>query len=204
MNMIDFKELDICKQTEGLVPAIVQDENTLQVLMMGYMDEEALKKTQETGLVTFYSRSQGKLWTKGETSGNFLHLVSIAVDCDSDTLLVKAVPDGPTCHKGTRTCWGEAQPTSLGFIRELESVIKGRFEQMPENSYTTSLFKSGVPRMAQKVGEEAVETVIEALKGDRERLIYEASDLIYHLLVLLVSQGFSIADIEKELEKRHR
>ncbi len=202
--MIDFKELDICKQTEGLVPAIVQDENTLQVLMMGYMDEEALKKTQETGLVTFYSRSQGKLWTKGETSGNFLHLVSIAVDCDSDTLLVKAVPDGPTCHKGTRTCWGEAQPTSLGFIRELESVIKGRFEQMPENSYTTSLFKSGVPRMAQKVGEEAVETVIEALKGDRERLIYEASDLIYHLLVLLVSQGFSIADIEKELEKRHR
>lgn len=202
--MIDFKELNSRKQTEGLVPAIVQDENTLQVLMMGYMNEEALKKTQETGLVTFYSRSQGKLWTKGETSGNFLHLVSVTADCDSDTLLVKAIPDGPTCHKGTKTCWGDAVPSSLGFIRELESVIKGRFEQMPEKSYTTSLFQAGVPRMAQKVGEEAVETVIEAVKGDRERLIYESSDLIYHLLVLLVSQGFGISDLEKELEKRHK
>lgn len=202
--MIDFKELKLTKQSEGLVPAIVQDERTLQVLMMGYMDENALVKTQETGLVTFFSRSRGKLWTKGETSGNFLHLVSIAVDCDSDTLLVRAVPDGPACHKGTKTCWGEAVETSQGFIRELEAVVKGRFEAMPEKSYTTSLFKSGVPRMAQKVGEEAVETVIEAMKGDKERLVYEASDLVYHLLVLLTSQGLGIADLERELEKRHR
>ena len=202
--MIHFKDLKISEKTEGLVPAIVQDENTLQVLMLGYMNEEALKMTQKSGLVTFYSRSQGKLWTKGETSGNYLHLVSIAVDCDSDTLLVRAIPDGPTCHKGTKTCWGEAVPTSTGFIRELESVIKGRFKEMPEKSYTSSLFKAGVPRMAQKVGEEAVETVIEAVKGDHERLIYESSDLIYHLLVLLVSQGFGIADLEKELERRHK
>ena len=154
--------------------------------------------------MTFFSRSRQTLWTKGETSGNFLHLVSIAVDCDSDTLLVRAIPDGPACHKGTKTCWGDAVPASTGFIRELESVIKGRHEQMPEKSYTTSLFKAGTPRMAQKVGEEAVETVIEAVKGDDERMIYEASDLVYHLLVLLVSKGYGIADLEKELEKRHK
>lgn len=154
--------------------------------------------------MTFFSRSRQTLWTKGETSGNFLHLVSIAVDCDSDTLLVRAIPDGPACHKGTKTCWGDAVPTSLGFIRDLESVIKGRHERMPEKSYTTSLFKAGIPRMAQKVGEEAVETVIEAVKGDDERMIYEASDLVYHLLVLLVSKGYGITDLEKELEKRHK
>ncbi len=203
--MIDFKELKaVGKETEGLVPAIVQDAATLQVLMLGYMNEESLKKTQETGLVTFYSRSQGKIWTKGETSGNYLHLVSIASDCDNDTLLLRATPDGPTCHTGSKTCWGEAVPTHDGFIRELETVIKGRYEQMPEKSYTTSLFKSGVPRMAQKVGEEAVETVIEAVKGDKDRLLYEASDLVYHLLVLMTSQELGIADMEKELERRHK
>lgn len=200
--MIRFEELK--KGADGLVPAIVQDQNTLQVLMLGYMDAEALAKTQETGLVTFWSRSQGKIWTKGETSGNYLHLVSLAVDCDKDTLLVRAIPDGPTCHTGSKTCWGDAVPESQGFIRELEAVVKGRHEQMPENSYTTSLFKAGTPRMAQKVGEEAVETVIEAVKGDDERMIYEASDLIYHLLVLLVSKGYGIADLEKELVKRHK
>lgn len=200
--MIDFKTLK--PGVDGLVPAIVQDRNTLHVLMLGYMNAEALEKTQESGLVTFYSRSRKTLWTKGETSGNFLHLVSIAADCDSDTLLVSAVPDGPACHKGTKTCWGDAVPTSLGFIRELESVIKGRHDQMPEKSYTTSLFKAGTPRMAQKVGEEAVETVIEAVKGDDERMIYEASDLVYHLLVLLVSKGYGISSLEQELEKRHR
>lgn len=200
--MIRFEELK--KGADGLVPAIVQDQNTLQVLMLGYMDAEALAKTQETGLVTFWSRSQGKIWTKGETSGNYLHLVSLAVDCDKDTLLVRAIPDGPTCHTGTKTCWGDAVPESQGFIRELEAVVKGRHEQMPEKSYTTSLFKAGTPRMAQKVGEEAVETVIEAVKGDDERMIYEASDLIYHLLVLLVSKGYGIADLEKELVKRHK
>ena len=200
--MIRFEELK--KGADGLVPAIVQDQNTLQVLMLGYMDAEALAKTQETGLVTFWSRSQGKIWTKGETSGNYLHLVSLAVDCDKDTLLVRAIPDGPTCHTGTKTCWGDAVPESQGFIRELEAVVKGRHEQMPEKSYTTSLFKAGTPRMAQKVGEEAVETVIEAVKGDDERMIYEASDLIYHLLVLLVSKGYGISDLEKELVKRHK
>ena len=200
--MIRFEELK--KGADGLVPAIVQDQNTLQVLMLGYMDAEALAKTQETGLVTFWSRSQGKIWTKGETIGNYLHLVSLAVDCDKDTLLVRAIPDGPTCHTGSKTCWGDAVPESQGFIRELEAVVKGRHEQMPEKSYTTSLFKAGTPRMAQKVGEEAVETVIEAVKGDDERMIYEASDLIYHLLVLLVSKGYGIADLEKELVKRHK
>ena len=200
--MIRFEELK--KGADGLVPAIVQDQNTLQVLMLGYMDAEALAKTQETGLVTFWRRSQGKIWTKGETSGNYLHLVSLAVDCDKDTLLVRAIPDGPTCHTGSKTCWGDAVPESQGFIRELEAVVKGRHEQMPENSYTTSLFKAGTPRMAQKVGEEAVETVIEAVKGDDERMIYEASDLIYHLLVLLVSKGYGISDLEKELVKRHK
>ena len=200
--MIRFEELK--KGADGLVPAIVQDQNTLQVLMLGYMDAEALAKTQETGLVTFWSRSQGKICTKGETSGNYLHLVSLAVDCDKDTLLVRAIPDGPTCHTGSKTCWGDAVPESQGFIRELEAVVKGRHEQMPEKSYTTSLFKAGTPRMAQKVGEEAVETVIEAVKGDDERMIYEASDLIYHLLVLLVSKGYGIADLEKELVKRHK
>ena len=200
--MIRFEELK--KGADGLVPAIVQDQNTLQVLMLGYMDAEALAKTQETGLVTFWSRSQGKIWTKGETSGNYLHLVSLAVDCDKDTLLVRAIPDGPTCHTGSKTCWGDAVPESQGFIRELEAVVKGRHEQMPEKSYTPSLFKAGTPRMAQKVGEEAVETVIEAVKGDDERMIYEASDLIYHLLVLLVSKGYGIADLEKELVKRHK
>ena len=200
--MIRFEELK--KGADGLVPAIVQDQNTLQVLMLGYMDAEALAKTQETGLVTFWSRSQGKIWTKGETSGNYLHLVSLAVDCDKDPLLVRAIPDGPTCHTGSKTCWGDAVPESQGFIRELEAVVKGRHEQMPEKSYTTSLFKAGTPRMAQKVGEEAVETVIEAVKGDDERMIYEASDLIYHLLVLLVSKGYGIADLEKELVKRHK
>ena len=200
--MIRFEELK--KGADGLVPAIVQDQNTLQVLMLGYMDAEAIAKTQKTGLVTFWSRSQGKIWTKGETSGNYLHLVSLAVDCDKDTLLVRAIPDGPTCHTGSKTCWGDAVPESQGFIRELEAVVKGRHEQMPENSYTTSLFKAGTPRMAQKVGEEAVETVIEAVKGDDERMIYEASDLIYHLLVLLVSKGYGISDLEKELVKRHK
>ena len=200
--MIDFKTLKA--GADGLVPAIVQDRNTLQVLMLGYMNAEALEKTQTSGLVTFFSRSRQTLWTKGETSGNYLHLVSISADCDSDTLLVRAIPDGPACHKGTKTCWGDAVPTSLGFIRELESVIKGRHERMPEKSYTTSLFKAGTPRMAQKVGDEAVETVIEAVKGDDERMIYEASDLVYHLLVLLVSKGYGIADLEKELEKRHK
>ena len=188
----------------GLVPAIIQDATTKTVLMLGYMNEEALKKTQETGIVTFFSRSRQCLWTKGETSGNYLHLVDIKVDCDNDTLLIKANPEGPTCHKGTDTCWGEEnRPNPLLFLSELNDFIEKRHEEMPEGSYTTSLFKDGLNRMAQKVGEEALELVIEATNGTNERLIYEGSDMLYHLIVLLTSKGLRIEDMAKELIERH-
>ena len=188
----------------GLVPAIIQDAQTKVVLMLGYMNEEALQKTQETGLVTFFSRSRQCLWTKGETSGNYLHLVDIKVDCDNDTLLIKANPDGPTCHKGTDTCWGEEnKPNPLLFLSELNDFIEKRHQEMPEGSYTTSLFKDGLNRMAQKVGEEALELVIEATNGTNERLIYEGSDMLYHLIVLLTSKGLRIEDMAKELVERH-
>lgn len=189
----------------GLVPAIIQDATTKVVLMLGYMNEEALKKTQETGLVTFFSRSRQCLWTKGETSGNYLHLVDIKVDCDNDTLLIQATPDGPTCHKGTDTCWGEEnKPNPLLFLSELSDFIEKRHEEMPEGSYTTSLFKDGLNRMAQKVGEEALELVIEATNGTNERLIYEGSDMLYHLIVLLTSKGLRIEDMARELMERHK
>ena len=188
----------------GLVPAIIQDATTKTVLMLGYMNEEALKKTQETGLVTFFSRSRQCLWTKGETSGNYLHLVDIKVDCDNDTLLIKANPDGPTCHTGTDTCWGEEnRPNPLLFLSELSDFIEKRHEEMPEGSYTTSLFKDGLNRMAQKVGEEALELVIEATNGTNDRLIYEGSDMLYHLIVLLTSKGLRIEDLARELAVRH-
>ena len=188
----------------GLVPAIIQDATTKVVLMLGYMNEEALRKTQDTGLVTFFSRSRGCLWTKGETSGNYLHLVDIKVDCDNDTLLVQATPDGPTCHTGTDTCWGEEnKPNPLLFLSELNDFIEKRHEEMPEGSYTTSLFKDGLNRMAQKVGEEALELVIEATNGTNDRLIYEGSDMLYHLIVLLTSKGLRIEDMARELMERH-
>ena len=188
----------------GLVPAIIQDAQTKVVLMLGYMNQEALKKTKETGLVTFFSRSRQCLWTKGETSGNYLHLVDIKVDCDNDTLLVQAMPDGPTCHTGTDTCWGEEnKPNPLLFLSELSDFIEKRHEEMPEGSYTTSLFKDGLNRMAQKVGEEALELVIEATNGTNDRLIYEGSDMLYHLIVLLTSKGLRIEDMAKELMERH-
>lgn len=188
----------------GLVPAIIQDKNTKNVLMLGYMNEEAYNKTVETKKVTFYSRSRQTLWTKGETSGNYLNLVSIKVDCDNDTLLVEVVPQGPTCHKGTDTCWGENNEANpLLFLTELQDFIETRHAEMPEGSYTTSLFKDGLNRMAQKVGEEALEAVIEAVNGTDERLIYEASDMFYHLIVLLTSKGLRIEDIAKELKVRH-
>jgi len=192
------------QKSDGLIPAIIQDANTSKVLMLGYMNEEALKKTEETGLVTFFSRSRQQLWTKGEESGHFLHLVSMAADCDQDTLLVKVHPDGPVCHTGSDTCWNEENKVDISFIAELQEFIQKRFEDMPEKSYTTSLFKEGVNRMAQKVGEEAIETVIEATNGTDDRLIYEAADLIYHLIVLLTSKGLSMNDIAIELEKRHK
>lgn len=187
----------------GLIPAIIQDDKTHKVLMLGFMNEEAYKKTLETGKVTFWSRTKNALWTKGETSGNYLNMVSIKNDCDKDTLLIKVNPQGPVCHTGTDTCWGETNENPIAFLSELQRFIEKRHEEMPEGSYTTSLFQSGVNRMAQKVGEEAIESVIEAMACNNERLIYEASDMIYHLMVLLTSKGLKIEDLATELQKRH-
>lgn len=189
---------------QGLVPAVIQDYETRHVLMLGYMNEEAYRKTVETGKVTFWSRSRNTLWTKGETSGNFLNVIEIKNDCDGDTLLVQVRPDGPTCHTGADTCWGEKnEQNPLLFLTELQDFIEKRHEEMPEGSYTTSLFKDGLNRMAQKVGEEALELVIEACNGTDERLIYEGSDMLYHLIVLLTSKGLRIEDMAAELRERH-
>lgn len=194
---IDFKKMG------GLVPAIIQDAKTRNVLMLGFMNEEAYKKTLDTKKVTFWSRSRNCLWTKGETSGNFLHLVDMKIDCDNDTLLIKATPDGPTCHTGTDTCWGEANETNpVLFLTELQDFINRRHEEMPEGSYTTKLFHDGVNHIAQKVGEEALETVIEATSNG-DKLTYEASDLLYHLIVLLTAKGLRIEDVVRELQQRH-
>jgi phosphoribosyl-ATP pyrophosphohydrolase/phosphoribosyl-AMP cyclohydrolase len=188
----------------GLVPAIIQDATTKNVLMLGFMNEEAYQKTIDTRHVTFWSRTRQTLWTKGETSGHFLNLVSMQIDCDNDTLLVKVNPVGPTCHKGTDTCWGEDNDKNpLLFLGELQDFINKRKEEMPEGSYTTSLFTKGVNKIAQKVGEEALETVIEATNGTNDHLVYEASDLLYHLLVLLTEKGLRIEDVASELQQRH-
>jgi phosphoribosyl-ATP pyrophosphohydrolase/phosphoribosyl-AMP cyclohydrolase len=196
---IDFNKMN------GLVPAIIQDSTTRKVLMLGFMNEEAYRQTLATKRVTFWSRTRSCLWTKGETSGNYLELVSLKADCDNDTLLVEVIPHGPTCHKGTDTCWGETNDRNpLLFLTELQDFIYKRHEEMPEGSYTTSLFKDGTNRMAQKVGEEALEAVIEAVTGNDERLIYECSDMLYHLIVLLTSKGLRIEQIAKELEERHK
>ncbi len=192
------------QKTGGLLPAIIQDSRTNKVLMLGYMSPESLSVTEKTGKVTFFSRSKNRLWTKGEESGNFLHVVSIAADCDNDTLLIKVHPEGPVCHTGADTCWNEENKTDISFLAYLQEYIKKRHTEMPEGSYTTSLFRKGINRMAQKVGEEAVETVIEAINGTDEGFIYEASDLMYHLIVLLTSKGYSLADLSAELEKRHK
>lgn len=194
---IDFDKMN------GLVPAIIQDADTAKVLMLGFMNREAFDKTMETGKVTFFSRTRNRLWTKGEESGNFLHVVSVKEDCDWDTLLIQVHPAGPVCHTGTDTCWGEKNEQPVMFLKELQDFINVRHREMPEGSYTTSLFRSGVNKMAQKVGEEAVETVIEACNGTDDRLIYESADLLYHLIVLLTSKGYSIEDIARELKERH-
>lgn len=194
---LDFDKMD------GLVPAIIQDSRTLKVLMLGFMNKEAYEKTVETGKVTFWSRTKQRLWTKGETSDNTLTVVDIKADCDNDTLLIKAIPAGPVCHTGSDTCWDEKNQNPIMFLSELQRFIEKRHEEMPEGSYTTSLFKSGCGRMAQKVGEEAIESVIEAMANNNERLIYEASDMIYHLIVLLTSKGLKIEDLAQELQKRH-
>jgi phosphoribosyl-ATP pyrophosphohydrolase/phosphoribosyl-AMP cyclohydrolase len=188
----------------GLIPAIIQDAQTNVVLMMGFMNKEAYQATVDSGKVTFYSRTKQRLWTKGETSGNFLYVVKILSDCDNDTLLIKANPVGPACHTGADTCFGEANKDGIFFLQYLQDFITRRFREKPEGSYTASLFNKGVNRMAQKVGEEAVETVIEATNGTDSQFIYEASDLIYHLIVLLTSKGFGIEDLAKELKKRHK
>ncbi len=195
---LDFEKMG------GLIPAIVQDNNTNKVLMLGFMNEEALKLTLSSGKVTFFSRTKNRLWMKGETSGNTLSVVSITPDCDNDTLLIKAIPAGPVCHKGTDTCFGEKNEEDILFLKYLQNFIERRRHEMPEGSYTTTLFQKGINRMAQKVGEEAVETVIEATNGTEDRLIYEASDLIYHLIVLLTSKGLRIDDLARELKKRHK
>ncbi len=196
---IDFEKMG------GLVPAIIQDADTRKVLMLGFMNEEAYQKTVETKHVTFWSRTRNTLWTKGETSGNYLNLVEMKVDCDQDTLLVQVHPVGPTCHTGTDTCWGEdnTPQSSLLFLAELQDFIIRRKQEMPEGSYTTRLFSEGINKIAQKVGEEALETVIEATNGSDEHLVYEASDLLYHLLVLLTEKGLRIEDVASELCKRH-
>lgn len=195
---IDFEKMG------GLVPAIVQDNVTRRVLMLGFMNKEAYEKTVELGKVTFFSRTKNRLWTKGEESGNFLNVIEILNDCDNDTLLIKAHPTGPVCHTGADTCWNEENSADINFLSYLQDFIEKRYKEMPEGSYTTSLFQSGINRMAQKVGEEAVETVIEATNGTDDRLIYEASDMIYHLIVLLTSKGYRIEDLARELVKRHK
>lgn len=185
-----------------LIPAIIQHAQTNQVLMLGYMNDESLAKTKAEGKVTFYSRSKQRLWTKGETSGNFLNLVSIEEDCDQDTYLIKVIPEGDTCHKGTYTCFGGKEPE--GFLHELQSVIESRKENPDEESYTASLFAKGTKKIAQKVGEEATEVILEAMDNKRDLLIEETSDLLYHLLVLLTDQNVHLKEIEKNLMTRHR
>ena len=194
---IDFNKND------GLVPAIIQDAQTGKVLMLGYMNEESLQKTRDSKQVTFYSRSRKELWTKGETSGNYLNLVDIHVDCDNDTLLVKAIPDGPTCHTGVDTCFNE-QNKSADFLLYLEQVIQSRKNSPEEKSYTAKLYKKGIAAIAQKVGEEAVETVIEAVSGNKERFKEETADLLYHLLVLMSAQDLTLDDTLEVLRQRHK
>lgn len=199
---LTFDSFNLAKNADGLLPVIIQDSVTLKVLMLGYMNREAFNLTVKTGNVTFYSRTRQTLWTKGETSGHFLKAVEMYADCDSDTLLIKAVPIGSTCHRGTTSCFDT--PDSEGFIRSLSELVRQRHAEMPEGSYTTKLFIKGVKKIAQKVGEEAVESAIEAVDGNRDRFIYESSDLIYHLLVLLEQMGVGLDEIERELFKRHR
>lgn len=199
---MQFQEFNLSKNADGLLPVIIQNADNLKVLMLGYMNQEAFEKSQAERRVTFYSRSRQTLWTKGETSGNYLHIVDMFMDCDGDTLLIMARPDGSTCHRGTVACFDTRD--NEGFLGTLEACIKDRHAKMPEGSYTTYLFNKGVNKIAQKVGEEAVETVIEAIDGNRERYLYEAGDLLYHLLVLTEQMGCSLSDLEDELAKRHK
>ncbi|WP_341841015.1 bifunctional phosphoribosyl-AMP cyclohydrolase/phosphoribosyl-ATP diphosphatase HisIE [Chitinophaga caseinilytica] len=197
-------EVNFSKSPDGLVPAIVQDAITRKVLMLGYMNREALDKTLADRKVTFFSRSKNRLWTKGEESGNFLHLVSVAVDCDQDTILVKANPVGPVCHTGADTCWNEANEDDGHFLNRLEQVIRDRKENPTEKSYTASLFAKGINKVAQKVGEEAVELVIEAKDDNRDLFLGEAADLLFHYMILLQAKGFTLEDVTSILKERHK
>ncbi|QZE13587.1 bifunctional phosphoribosyl-AMP cyclohydrolase/phosphoribosyl-ATP diphosphatase HisIE [Halosquirtibacter laminarini] len=197
--------IDFNKMGNGLVPAIIQDAKTNKVLMLGYMNQEAYEKTQKDKKVTFFSRTKNRLWQKGETSSNFLLVERILLDCDHDTLLIYATPQGPTCHTGSDTCWGEENKTKeIEFLSELQDFIEIRKKEMPEGSYTTHLFNKGIRKITQKVGEEAVETVIGAMANDDENFLYEGADLLYHLIVLLTYKGYRIEDLVKELKSRHK
>ena len=197
-------KIDFNKNDDGLVPAIIQDATTQKVLMLGYMNAESLAQTQASEKVTFFSRTKNRLWTKGEESGNFLELVSIKEDCDQDTLLIQVNPQGPTCHKGTDTCWEESNTSGFGFLSTLGNTIKERKEKDDDDSYVASLFRSGINKIAQKVGEEAVETIIEAKDSDDELFLSESADLLFHYLILLEAKGFSLKDIEQRLASRSK
>ncbi len=197
-------KLDFSKNKNGLIPAIIQDSLTKNILMLGYMNKTALDITKKSKKVTFYSRSKNRIWTKGEESGNFLNLISIIEDCDNDTLLIRAEPMGPTCHQGTETCWGEKNTVSYGFLSNLESIISERKNQNPDKSYTASLFKSGINKISQKLGEEATETIIEAKDENDDLFLNESADLLFHFLVLLQYKGFELNDVVNILKKRNK
>ena len=196
--------INFTKYTDGLVPAIVQDANTKTVLMLGFMNQAAVDATLASGKVTFYSRSKNRLWTKGEESGNFLNYISMKEDCDQDTLLIQAIPEGPVCHMGTDTCWGEDNNTSIAFLNKLEQIIAERKNADPSSSYVASLFAKGINKIAQKVGEEAVELVIEAKDNNEQLFLDESADLLFHYLILLQSKGYQLDDVVKVLAQRHK
>ena len=198
----EFMELNFSKNKDGLIPVIIQDSISKTVLMLGYMNDEAIRKTKKTGNVTFYSRTKKRLWTKGEESGNFLRLVNMKVDCDNDTILIYVKPEGPTCHLGTDSCWGEKNLSKFGYLSQLEEIIAERKKDDKKNSYVASLFREGINKIAQKVGEEATETIIEAKDENNRLFLNESADLLFHYLILLQAKGFRLSDVEKVLLTR--
>ena len=197
-------ELNFSKNKDGLIPVIIQDSISKTVLMLGYMNDEAIRKTKKTGNVTFYSRTKKRLWTKGEESGNFLRLVNMKMDCDNDTILIYVKPEGPTCHLGTDSCWGEKNLSKFGYLSQLEEIIAERKKDDKKNSYVASLFREGINKIAQKVGEEATETIIEAKDENKQLFLNESADLLFHYLILLQAKGFRLSDVEKVLLTRKR
>ena len=200
----EFMELNFSKNKDGLIPVIIQDSISKTVLMLGYMNDEAVRKTKKTGNVTFYSRTKKRLWTKGEESGNFLRLVNMKVDCDNDTILIYVKPEGPTCHLGTDSCWGEKNLSKFGYLSQLEEIIAERKKDDKKKSYVASLFREGINKIAQKVGEEATETIIEAKDENEQLFLNESADLLFHYLILLQAKGFRLSDVEKVLLTRKR